>query len=636
MKKRLLALLLVIAMLVSAAPAAFALELPDVGNIDTTKVQAAIATLNVYVTEKMEEAYGPSSDVNFGEYEVTSDSYYVSLGDSSVTGAFAKYMDHPEGYGNIGYKSVVPASFPYKLAKKLGLNIETQYIQLALASMRTNDLRYVLDESFAPDGYTLDFVMDNINSNAGGLDAMRADLKAALAKADLVTLGIGGNNMTNFLGDQIKGKLAAFLKSNDELMNILNGMLGAQIKPIVDEYFNLESPYYEMNWNAYLDAEGMQYVKAVLTEVKTMLAEAGIPEVYSFDLGEVIQPMIDEQFGGADVFKVSIPMDIPMHQLAADIVEICLYGCITHVTSYAAVVDMIHELSDAKVVLLGSDNPMEDMVIVYEDTKIPMGDVADRLVSLISASGIVAATRNEDTIFVPMENVESNIDYSLQQNGYVIDLKNFDLGVVGVDGHATEKGHTTIAEAIYSALNVKNTEPAVNPFKDVAEKDYFFEPVMWAVQNGITSGLSADTFGATKGCTRAQVVTFLWRAAGEPAPKSSANPFTDVKQGQYYYDAVLWAVENGITTGLSATTFGPNENCNRGQIVTFLWRAMGKPAPTNSTNPFKDVSAKQYYYDAVLWAVENGITTGLNATSFGPNSTCTRGQIVTFLYRAYK
>ena len=179
-------------------------------------------------------------------------------------------------------------------------------------------------------------------------------------------------------------------------------------------------------------------------------------------------------------------------------------------------------------------------------------------------------------------------------------------------------------------------EPINNPFKDVAEEDYYFEPVMWAVENGVTSGLSADTFGPAVGCTRAQVVTFLWRAAGEPAPKSSNNPFKDIKEGVYYYDAVLWAVENGITAGLSADAFGPEATCTRGQIVTFLWRANGKPMPESDENPFGDVDESQYYYDAVLWAVEEEITAGMSAVSFAPEATCTRGQIVTFLYRAYK
>ncbi|MBR5491476.1 MAG: S-layer homology domain-containing protein, partial [Oscillospiraceae bacterium] len=133
--------------------------------------------------------------------------------------------------------------------------------------------------------------------------------------------------------------------------------------------------------------------------------------------------------------------------------------------------------------------------------------------------------------------------------------------------------------------------------------------------------------------TRGQVVTFLWRSQGEPAPEGGNNPFTDVKEGDYFYEAVLWAVENGITTGLSPTEFGPNSPCNRAQVVTFLWRTMGKPAPADPTNPFGDVAEGVYYFDAVLWAVENGITTGMGEGIFAPNAACNRGQIVCFLYR---
>ena len=134
-------------------------------------------------------------------------------------------------------------------------------------------------------------------------------------------------------------------------------------------------------------------------------------------------------------------------------------------------------------------------------------------------------------------------------------------------------------------------------------------------------------------CTRAQVVTFLWRANGSPAPKSSANPFVDVDLNMWYGQAVLWAVEQGITKGVDAKHFAPDQGCTRGQVVTFLSRAMnGKPS--SSKNPFSDVAKGAYYYDAVLWAVENNITTGLTTKTFGPDSTCTRGQIVTFLWRA--
>ena len=154
------------------------------------------------------------------------------------------------------------------------------------------------------------------------------------------------------------------------------------------------------------------------------------------------------------------------------------------------------------------------------------------------------------------------------------------------------------------------------------------------MENGITNGTSASTFSPNAPCTRGQIVTFLWRACGSPEPTKTENPFTDVKAGEYYYKAVLWAVEKGITTGLSATTFGPNVTCTRGQVATFLWRSQGKPAPASSSNPFKDTKMGDYYYEAVLWAVENGVTQGVGPGKFAPNDSCTRGQIVTFLHRA--
>ena len=173
----------------------------------------------------------------------------------------------------------------------------------------------------------------------------------------------------------------------------------------------------------------------------------------------------------------------------------------------------------------------------------------------------------------------------------------------------------------------------INNFTDVKENDYFYTPVMWAVANGVTSGMSPTTFAPNAACTRAQVVAFLWRAAGKPMPTVSASPFVDVKPGAYYYEAVLWAVENGITSGMSATSFAPDAVCTRGQIVTFLHRYAHSPAPDTRYMQFYDVKAGEYYYNAVLWAVENGITSGMSATSFAPNAVCTRGQVVTFLYR---
>ena len=184
-------------------------------------------------------------------------------------------------------------------------------------------------------------------------------------------------------------------------------------------------------------------------------------------------------------------------------------------------------------------------------------------------------------------------------------------------------------------IHVTFTEDgSLNPFQDVPDDAYYFEAVNWAVANNVTNGTSETTFSPNVGCTRAQVVTFLWRAAGQPEPTEGTNPFTDVKEGTYYYKAVLWAVEKGITNGTSETTFDPDEPCTRGQIVTFLWRRAGKPAPTGANNPFADVKPSAYFGSAVLWAVEKGITNGTSETTFEPNEDCTRAQVVTFLFRA--
>ena len=164
--------------------------------------------------------------------------------------------------------------------------------------------------------------------------------------------------------------------------------------------------------------------------------------------------------------------------------------------------------------------------------------------------------------------------------------------------------------------------------------DYFYAPVLWAAEKGVTSGTAPNTFSPANACTRGQTVTFLWRAAGSPEPKSASNPFTDVKADAYYYKAVLWAYENGVTTGTSATTFSPDATVNRGQVVTFLFRSVKGTA--SGTNPFTDVEQNAYYRDPVLWAAANGVTTGTSATTFSPANDCTRGQIVTFLYRAFK
>ena len=170
------------------------------------------------------------------------------------------------------------------------------------------------------------------------------------------------------------------------------------------------------------------------------------------------------------------------------------------------------------------------------------------------------------------------------------------------------------------------------PLYTVAKQgDYFYDAVQWAVENGITNGVSDTLFNFDADCTRAQAVTFLWRAAGAPEPED-ADSFTDVPKDSYYAKAAAWAVENGIASGVSATEFAPDAICTRAQIVTFLWRAEKAPA-VDAGSAFTDVESDAYYADAVQWALKNGVTNGTSASAFNPDASCTRAQIVTFLWR---
>ena len=215
------------------------------------------------------------------------------------------------------------------------------------------------------------------------------------------------------------------------------------------------------------------------------------------------------------------------------------------------------------------------------------------------------------------------------------------IAVVDDEGNITglAEGTTALTATILPSGRTVSIQVNVdggreNPFTDVEEGKFYYEPVLWAYYHDpqITAGTSATTFSPNDTCTRAQVVTFLWRAAGAPEPETTENPFEDVKEGKYYYKAVLWAAETGVTSGTGKTTFSPDDGCTRAQVVTFLWRFAGSPEPTASTSPFEDVSDGKYYTKAVLWAAETGVTAGTSETTFRPNDTCTRGQIVTFLW----
>lgn len=239
------------------------------------------------------------------------------------------------------------------------------------------------------------------------------------------------------------------------------------------------------------------------------------------------------------------------------------------------------------------------------------------------------------TVGIPENMKKDGATYCVIRNhNGVIDIL---PATVNADGTLT---FTTDRFSTYAIAYSTIVPEIQNPFTDIGTPDdpvtyYYYTPVLWAVEKGITTGATTTTFEPEKACTRAQVVTFLWRTFGEPDVSGITNPFKDLDVNEYYYDAVLWAVDEEITTGTTATTFEPESTVTRAQFVTFLWRAAGSPAPTTTDTPFTDLDVSEYYYNAVLWAVENGVTKGTSETTFEPEESCTRGQVVTFLYRAY-
>lgn len=208
----------------------------------------------------------------------------------------------------------------------------------------------------------------------------------------------------------------------------------------------------------------------------------------------------------------------------------------------------------------------------------------------------------------------------------------FDEGVVTKEATSTAMGRRTYTCRRCGETKTETTPKLVNPFVDVKKKDYFFDSVLWAVDQGITVGVDEIHFGPDDTCTRAQVVTFLWRAKGCPEPQGEAWAFWDVPQNSYYYKAVLWATEQGITAGTGPGMFDPEMACTREQVVSFLYRAAGCPQ-TSGANPFSDVKPGDYFWDSVLWASQQGITAGVDGGRFGTGTVCIRAQIVSFLYR---
>ena len=282
-------------------------------------------------------------------------------------------------------------------------------------------------------------------------------------------------------------------------------------------------------------------------------------------------------------------------------------------------------------------------------------DIAADASYWIDLSVVTGNSENEVTHEIPMENLVSAQVYRFQVDGsgqpgkqtwgalriYEMELYAFEGNLDNVTNGKLKADEAGVYEVTYNVAKapINNTRVIVldedyeTPFTDVTG-GWYADPVDWAVQAGITNGTTETTFNPDGGLQRAAVVTMLWRAAGEPEPKTTENPFTDVKETAFYYKAVLWAVEEGITNGMTATTFGPFVVTNRAQAMTFLYRFLGNPTYTAGENPFNDVQDGKWYTDAIAWGVENGVVNGMTGNAFGVNVSCNRAHMVTFLYRA--
>ena len=433
--------------------------LEDINDAVNALVDAAVKSADAAVQDAIKAFMDILYDATHGEYTVTKDSYYVSLGDSTVTGYGAIMGENPEGYDNHGYKSVVPDSFPYKLAEKLKLDLETeetpemQYIQLALAGLRTNDLLFILDETKTPDDYFYKRVLPQYVDNfAGGIDAIREDYKTELAKADLVTVAIGN---CNFTGVQETGIIAEWAKNDPTLSAWLNNKtFGDDIQEYLGSMgVDLNAPAYATDWDSYFNETEQQMLFKALDEVKAALIENGIPEVESVDIGEMLDMPISPG---------EIVVHIPVADLLCEFIEWYTYCYVTHAFNYDDVLDKLHEMTrpDAQIVVVGMYNPMDELVINYDGQQIAVGEYIDMALGVLNVSGFAYAMMNENTTFVPVHDVESVADYEMAQTGNIFELLEFLTKYAEDDHenftnhHETVAGHTYIADCIWNALTV--------------------------------------------------------------------------------------------------------------------------------------------------------------------------------------
>ena len=460
MKRKILSILLAFAMAVSVIPSAFAADGSNIELLEMLPGNEAVTSLFLEILnsgflsngeESLQEAGDKIDKAYTGSYTgsgyvANENSYYVSLGDSSVTGL---HTGDP-AYGNYGYKTKVSTSAPYQVAQGLGLNVNTQYEQLALSGLRTTDLRYVLDSSFVTDEYTFDAEKRRVDEAAGSYEQLRNDYLTTLPKADLITISIGNNNFSEFLSLQVTGKISELL--NEELKGPLSGIFGKKIKEAISQYIDLDRSSYKMNWEGYIGAEGVVQLKTALAEVRTKLLAEGVPENYPVNAADLVGLTLPA------AIQAQLMIDIPMADMMVYVAECLLYGYVTFVVDSEAAFDMIHEIApNAELVILSMYNPTDELTFTFNGKTLPYGEIYGYMAKIMSLYSLNYAKTTPKTTFVDIYMTETIADEMIKETGGQYELMTFLTTVTNnsADFHATRAGHIYMKDQILAALAPK-------------------------------------------------------------------------------------------------------------------------------------------------------------------------------------
>ena len=495
MKRRILSLVLALIMILTMVPTAFAgdkgadalLELLP-GNESVTGVFAEILkgifagdeSLNIEeIKERIDKQY--NRPYGSAGYVADENSYYVSLGDSTVTGM----NTGDPAYGNYGYKTKVPVSAPYQVAQALGLDVNSQYEQLALAGLRTTDLRFILDETYIADDYTLTRTQERVDLYAGGFEQMRKDYREALQKADLITISIGNCHFTDFISAQLNGAIAEFL--NEELAPWLtNKYFGDKVREAVGQYVNLENRTYKMSWEAYIGKEGLLQLQEVLHEAKDRLIEEGIPEIYTVDLADMTEMPIP---------KGLVVINIPVAELATYMLEVYLYAYSSFAVDHKGTFDKIREIApEAELLILGMYNPTDKLVLSSGDKQILYGEYYGYVAKALSLYFLDYAEMTPKTTFVDVYGTESFTDAHLEQEGGQYDLEEYLTTFFtnhSDDFHASAAGHVYMKDQILAALTPR-AEGLMGDADGSGEVDYVDAMIVLQYHTGIVGDNALD------------------------------------------------------------------------------------------------------------------------------------------------